>query len=53
MRLWVRIIRELTALPATALHERGALRGRTPDEAFFVKCDGETNPPGSSTPAWS
>ena len=24
---------------------------RTPDEAFFVKCDGETNPPRRSTPA--
>jgi phage tail sheath protein FI len=23
----------------------GALRGATPDEAFFVKCDAETNPP--------
>jgi phage tail sheath protein FI len=24
---------------------RGALVGGTPDEAFFVKCDGDTNPP--------
>jgi phage tail sheath protein FI len=23
----------------------GALRGATPEEAFFVKCDAETNPP--------
>jgi hypothetical protein len=23
----------------------GALYGRTPQEAFFVKCDEETNPP--------
>ena len=23
---------------------KGALFGLTPDEAFFVKCDGETNP---------
>jgi uncharacterized protein len=25
----------------------GALMGRTPEEAFFVKCDEETNPPES------
>jgi hypothetical protein len=25
----------------------GALHGRTPDEAFFVKCDEDTNPPES------
>ena len=23
----------------------GALKGTTPEEAFFVKCDAETNPP--------
>jgi uncharacterized protein len=26
------------------LYQAGALRGRSPDEAFFVKCDAETNP---------
>ena len=26
---------------------RGALFGQTPDEAFYVKCDAETNPPES------
>ena len=44
VRLWVRIMRELTAY-LDGLHAAGALRGRTPDEAFFVKCDNETNPP--------
>ena len=27
------------------LWSSGALLGRTPEEAFFVKCDEETNPP--------
>jgi uncharacterized protein len=44
VRLWVRIMRELTAY-LDVLFERGALAGRRPEEAFFVKCDGETNPP--------
>lgn len=44
VRLWVRIMRELTAY-LDGLFQRGALRGRTPEEAFFVKCDSETNPP--------
>lgn len=29
------------------LFEHGALMGRTPEEAFFVQCDEETNPPES------
>ncbi|WP_371658254.1 phage tail sheath family protein [Streptomyces sp. NBC_00280] len=44
IRLWVRIMRELTAY-LDGLFQRGALKGRTPAEAFFVKCDHETNPP--------
>lgn len=44
VRLWVRIMRELTAY-LDDLFQRGALKGRTPEEAFFVKCDSETNPP--------
>lgn len=44
IRLWVRIMRELTAY-LDNLFQRGALKGRTPEEAFFVKCDSETNPP--------
>ncbi len=43
VRLWVRIMREVTAY-LDALFQSGALRGATPDEAFFVKCDSETNP---------
>ncbi len=43
VRLWVRIMRELTAY-LDGLFQRGALRGHTADEAFFVKCDNETNP---------
>lgn len=44
IRLWVRIMRELTAY-LEVLFRRGGLKGRTPEEAFFVKCDSETNPP--------
>ena len=44
VRLWVRIMRELTAY-LDGLFQRGALRGRTAAEAFYVKCDSETNPP--------
>ena len=44
MRLWNRISRELTAW-LEGLFQAGALQGRTAEEAFFVKCDGETNPP--------
>jgi phage tail sheath protein FI len=44
VRLWVRIMRELTAY-LDGLHAAGALRGETSSEAFFVKCDGETNSP--------
>jgi phage tail sheath protein FI len=43
-RLWSRIVRELTGY-FTDLFRRGALKGRTPQEAFYVKCDAETNPP--------
>src|SRR6185295_5493572 len=44
VRLWVRIMRELTAY-LDALFQRGALKGRSPAEAFYVKCDSETTPP--------
>ena len=43
-RLWARIGRELTAY-FNDLFRRGALKGRTAQEAFYVKCDAETNPP--------
>lgn len=43
-RLWVRIRRELTTY-LTRQWLDGALVGDTPAEAFYVKCDAETNPP--------
>ncbi|HVF50042.1 MAG TPA: phage tail sheath subtilisin-like domain-containing protein [Pyrinomonadaceae bacterium] len=42
--LWVRIARELGHY-LEQLWVSGALVGRTPAEAFYVKCDAETNPP--------
>jgi phage tail sheath protein FI len=42
--LWKSIRRDITAF-LTRLWRDGALMGRTPEEAFFVKCDEETNPP--------
>jgi phage tail sheath protein FI len=42
--LWAHIERELTAY-FNAQFRRGALKGRTPQEAFYVKCNAETNPP--------
>ncbi len=43
-RLWNRLTREITAY-LSRLFQAGALQGRTPAEAFFVRCDAETNPP--------
>lgn len=43
-RLWVRIVRDLSAY-FNDLFRRGALKGHTAAEAFYVKCDGDTNPP--------
>ncbi len=42
--LWARIKRELTAY-FNDLFRQGALKGSTPQEAFYVKCDEEINPP--------
>ena len=44
IRLWTRIERDLTAYFET-LFRHGVLKGNTPEEAFFVTCDAETNPP--------
>ena len=41
--LWARITRDLTAY-FTGLQRQGALKGTTPEEAFFVRCNQETNP---------
>ncbi len=41
--LWKSIRRDVTAF-LTLLWRQGALMGATPEQAFFVKCDEETNP---------
>lgn len=41
--LWARLRRSIRAFLLT-LWRDGALVGSTPEEAFYVKCDGETNP---------
>lgn len=41
-RLWKSIRRDVSAF-LTLLWRQGALQGATPAEAFFVKCDAETN----------
>ncbi len=42
--LWAKVTRDVTAFLRT-VWEAGGLFGDTPAEAFFVKCDEETNPP--------
>jgi phage tail sheath protein FI len=42
--LWAKITRNVTAF-LTNVWRDGALFGSTPQEAFYVKCDEETNPP--------
>ncbi|MEQ9498994.1 MAG: phage tail sheath C-terminal domain-containing protein [Deltaproteobacteria bacterium] len=42
--LWKSIRRDVTAF-LMRLWRDGALRGATPEQAFFVQCDEETNPP--------
>jgi phage tail sheath protein FI len=44
--LWARIRRTISAF-LTNEWRKGSLFGLTPDEAFYVKCDRETNPPES------
>ncbi|MFE1957071.1 phage tail sheath family protein [Streptomyces sp. NPDC059479] len=44
--LWARIRRTVSAFLVNEWR-RGALFGLTPEEAFYVKCDRETNPPES------
>jgi uncharacterized protein len=43
-RLWGRVKRTINAFLLRVWRD-GALFGATPDEAFFVKCDAENNPP--------
>lgn len=42
--LWARVKRDVDAF-LTGVWRDGMLFGRTPHEAFFVKCDAELNPP--------
>lgn len=42
--LWAKIRRDISAF-LTILWRQGALMGASPEEAFFVKCDAETNQP--------
>lgn len=42
--LWAAIRRDVSAF-LSLLWRQGALAGAKPEEAFFVKCDEETNPP--------
>jgi uncharacterized protein len=42
--LWKRITRNVSDF-LTVVWRSGALFGNTPQEAFYVKCDAETNPP--------
>jgi phage tail sheath protein FI len=42
-QLWVQIRRELNVY-LTGLWQAGALAGSSAEQAFFIKCDGETNP---------
>ncbi|RAG85460.1 phage tail sheath family protein [Streptacidiphilus pinicola] len=44
--LWARIRRNISAFLVTEWRS-GALFGATPDDAYYVKCDAETNPPES------
>jgi hypothetical protein len=44
MDLWERISRNVTSFLTTQWRD-GALFGATPEQAFYVKCDSETNPP--------
>ncbi|MBU0553583.1 phage tail sheath subtilisin-like domain-containing protein [Myxococcota bacterium] len=42
--LWKRLTRIIASF-LMDLREQGMLSGQTPEEAFFVRCDHETNPP--------
>jgi uncharacterized protein len=42
-RLWKRVTRTISSF-LTLLWRNGALMGTSPEQAFFVKCDAETNP---------
>jgi len=43
-KLWKRVNRTISSF-LTLVWRNGALMGETPEKAFYVKCDEETNPP--------
>jgi phage tail sheath protein FI len=43
-KLWKRVTRTIASF-LTLVWRNGALMGETPEKAFYVKCDEETNPP--------
>jgi hypothetical protein len=43
-KLWKKIVRNIKAF-LSRIYMQGALFGDSPDKAFYVKCDAETNPP--------
>ena len=43
-RLWKKVTRNIKAF-LSRIYMSGALFGKNPDQAFYVKCDEETNPP--------
>jgi phage tail sheath protein FI len=43
-QLWKRVTRSIVGFLA-GLREKGLLTGATPEDAFYVRCDEETNPP--------
>jgi uncharacterized protein len=43
-KLWKRVTRTISSF-LTLVWRNGALMGESPDRAFYVKCDEETNPP--------
>src|SRR3569623_1254834 len=43
-RRWKRVLRTISSY-LTLLWRNGALMGTSPEQAFYVKCDEETNPP--------
>ncbi len=45
-KLWARVRRDVSAFLKTVWRD-GALFGSTPEEAFYVRCDDELNPPES------
>jgi len=44
LMLWQKMKRDVRQF-LTVLWREGALMGKTPEEAFFIQCDAETNPP--------